>query len=173
MTANTRQRFRGGLGQDPSQIAASYGIDLSMAPSVVPDFSTLGIPVSDPSVAAASAAASAANLATVQQQLSSLALSTTPPTLPTTSPTAPSPWQSLLAALSVGGAKTAEQIALQQSSYSNPLYQKAYYQQTPGGGVIASNVPTTGLAQTFGSGSTMMPLLLIGGLVVMMMMSKH
>jgi hypothetical protein len=72
-----------------------------------------------------------------------------------------------------GAAKAAETIALQQT---NPLYQLqrqaistpgTYLQQTPSGTVISSGGAVPGGFTTASLGS-MLPILLIGGLVVMM-----
>lgn len=79
------------------------------------------------------------------------------------------PWYaSVLSSL----AKTGSNIASYQL---NPLYQKSTYYQTPQGLVYASNVPASGIpGLTSTQVSSMMPILLIGGvLVVVMMMARR
>jgi hypothetical protein len=66
------------------------------------------------------------------------------------------------------GVKTLSTIASYQL---NPLYQKATYYQTPQGAIYASNVPSgyvPGLTTATG-GISLLPILLIGGLVLLFM----
>jgi hypothetical protein len=108
--------------------------------------------------------------------LSVLGPSTLGPTsTPSTNAAAASgaPWwgQPLFNAITAG-LKTGSTIASYQL---NPLYQKGTYVQTPQGGIMATNAPTAGAIPglTTGMGS-MMPLLLLGGAVlVFMMMSRR
>lgn len=79
------------------------------------------------------------------------------------------PWYAPLLA---AGLSTGSTIA----SYElNPLYQKSTYIQTPQGQIIATNQPTTGIPGiTSATAASFMPLLLIGGgLMVFMMMAKR
>ena len=85
-------------------------------------------------------------------------------------PSSSSPWTGLLSSLvSVGGQITNYEL--------NPLTNKSTYVQTPQGGIIATNQPTgaTGIpGLTTSNLSSMMPLLLIGGgLMLFMMMAKR
>jgi hypothetical protein len=77
---------------------------------------------------------------------------------------------SWLANIFTGAARTTETIALQQT---NPLLQKGVYYQTPQGAIYAGNAPATGFVPgltttTAGLGS-MLPILLIGGVLLMFM----
>lgn len=78
------------------------------------------------------------------------------------------PWYAgVLGAATAGGAKVAQQYA----TYANPLYQKSTVALTPQGQVVlATNQPTTGLstAGVTASMGSMLPLLLVGGLIIMM-----
>lgn len=80
-------------------------------------------------------------------------------------------WGNILSSAITSGLKVGSQIA----SYElNPLTNKATYFQTPQGGIYASNVPggVPGLT-TPTTGSSILPMLLIGGVVVMFMMSRR
>ena len=80
-------------------------------------------------------------------------------------------WANLLSTSITSGLKVGSQIA----SYElNPLTSKATYYQTPQGAVYASNVPTSGIpGLTTGTASSLLPLLLIGGVVMMFMMGRR
>lgn len=79
------------------------------------------------------------------------------------------PWYaSVLGAATAGGSKVAQQYA----TYANPLYQKSTVALTPQGQVVlATNQPTTGLstAGVTASMGSLLPLLIVGGVLMMMM----
>lgn len=77
-------------------------------------------------------------------------------------------WGSILASSLTSGLRTGSQIASYQL---NPLYQKSTFYQTPQGAIYASNIPTGSVIPglTTGTGSSLLPILLIGGVMVMFM----
>lgn len=76
-------------------------------------------------------------------------------------------WASLIS----GGLNVGSQIASYQL---NPLYQKQTFYQTPQGAVYASNIPTGSVIPglTTGTGASLLPILLIGGVLFMFMAMK-
>lgn len=78
----------------------------------------------------------------------------------------PAPWYaSILGNAITSGLKVGSQIASYQL---NPLYQKGTYIQTPQGAIYASNIGT-GIPTPTATGSSMLPILLIGGALMMFM----
>lgn len=78
------------------------------------------------------------------------------------------PWYAPILA---GGAAGAVKVTSQYASYANPLYQKSTVALTPQGQVVlATNQPIGATAGAVASGvGSMLPILLIGGLLIMMM----
>lgn len=95
------------------------------------------------------------------------AASTSLPSVPTASSSSATPWYAglLQSMVNVGGQITNYQL--------NPLTNKSTYIQTPQGGIIATNNPnvsTAGLTtSSMSSIGSLLPLLLIGGVALMMM----
>ena len=81
------------------------------------------------------------------------------------------PWYAApVTAAAVGASKIGQQYA----SYANPLYQKQTVALSPSGQVLfATNQPTTTTPGAFASGmGSMLPILLIGGLMVLMLAKR-
>ena len=141
-----------GLGQDGSSVDLStlgpfsYGTTGGIATPAVPtvDLSVLGTTSLSPAVPSiASMAASGASNASSQAPW----------------------WGNILAGALSSGLRTGSQIASYQL---NPLYQKQTFYQTPQGAIYASNVGTGPGLPTATTGS-MLPILLIGGMVLLFM----